>query len=169
MLIPGTLIVPILGAVIEGLVERTEMMGKPSYVRIQRRGLLSVHNLNSVWRIFDLEVSCGLGISVPPKQGPRRVGQLIYVKPECLEEYIKVHNPAWPEVLEQIKESNIIDCKDPHNHHIGHLLYHQTPFMCSISFALDPAFSPLSSMLAVTGMLIWHVWQRTQRCKSGGK
>lgn len=42
---------------------------------------------------------------------PRRVGQLVYLKPEHLEEYKKCHAAVWPEVLEQIKDSNIVDCK----------------------------------------------------------
>lgn len=41
---------------------------------------------------------------------PRRIGQLVYLKPECLEEYKKCHAAVWPEVLEQIKDSNIVDC-----------------------------------------------------------
>jgi L-rhamnose mutarotase len=44
-------------------------------------------------------------------QGPRRIGQWLYLKPECIEEYKKCHAAVWPEVLEQIKDSNIRDCK----------------------------------------------------------
>ncbi|KAH7058622.1 rhamnose mutarotase [Macrophomina phaseolina] len=40
---------------------------------------------------------------------PRRIGQFVYLKPECLEEYKKCHAAVWPEVLEQIKDSNIVD------------------------------------------------------------
>ena len=43
-------------------------------------------------------------------QGPRRIGQWLYLKPECIEEYKKCHAEVWPEVLEQIKDSNIKDC-----------------------------------------------------------
>ncbi|KAF3912474.1 hypothetical protein ABW20_dc0104626 [Dactylellina cionopaga] len=42
-------------------------------------------------------------------QGPRRVGQWVYLKPEYIEEYKKCHAEVWPEVLEQIKDSNIHD------------------------------------------------------------
>ncbi|CBY00566.1 hypothetical protein IAQ61_011487 [Plenodomus lingam] len=42
-------------------------------------------------------------------QGPRRIGQWIYLKPECIDEYKKCHAAVWPEVLEQIKDSNIKD------------------------------------------------------------
>ena len=41
----------------------------------------------------------------------RRVGQVIYLKPECIEEYKKCHAEIWPGVLEQIKKSNVSDCK----------------------------------------------------------
>jgi L-rhamnose mutarotase len=43
-------------------------------------------------------------------QGPRHVGQFLYLRPECIDEYKKCHAAVWPEVLEQIKDSNIIDC-----------------------------------------------------------
>ena len=44
-------------------------------------------------------------------QGPRRIGQWLYLKPSCIEEYKKCHAAVWPAVLEQIKDSNIKDCK----------------------------------------------------------
>ncbi|KAL0263017.1 hypothetical protein SLS55_001992 [Diplodia seriata] len=40
---------------------------------------------------------------------PRRIGQLVYLRPEYLDEYKKCHAAVWPEVLEQIKDSNIVD------------------------------------------------------------
>jgi L-rhamnose mutarotase len=43
-------------------------------------------------------------------QGPRRVGQWLYLRPESIDEYKKCHAAVWPEVLEQIKDSNIRDC-----------------------------------------------------------
>lgn len=43
---------------------------------------------------------------------PKRVAQWLYVRPEKLEEYKKCHAAVWPAVLEQIKDSNIIDCKE---------------------------------------------------------
>lgn len=48
-------------------------------------------------------------------QGPRRVGQWLYLRPECIDEYKKCHAAVWPEVLEQIKDSNVRDCKSPHS------------------------------------------------------
>lgn len=46
-------------------------------------------------------------------QGPRRIGQWLYLRPECIDEYKKCHAAVWPEVLEQIKDSNVRDCTSP--------------------------------------------------------
>ena len=46
-------------------------------------------------------------------QGPRRVGQWLYLRPESIDEYKKCHAAVWPQVLEQIKDSNIRDCTSP--------------------------------------------------------
>lgn len=43
-------------------------------------------------------------------QGPRRIGQWLYLRPECIDAYKKCHAAVWPEVLEQIKDSHIEDC-----------------------------------------------------------
>jgi L-rhamnose mutarotase len=37
----------------------------------------------------------------------KRFGQLINVKPECLDDYIKYHADVWPGVLDKIRECNI--------------------------------------------------------------
>ncbi|KAF1972020.1 L-rhamnose 1-epimeras-like protein [Bimuria novae-zelandiae CBS 107.79] len=42
-------------------------------------------------------------------QGPRRIGQWLYLRPECIKEYKKCHAAVWPEVLEQIRDSNVRD------------------------------------------------------------
>lgn len=42
---------------------------------------------------------------------PRRFAQFIYLRPECIDDYKKCHAAVWPGVLEQIKDSNISDCK----------------------------------------------------------
>ncbi|KAF2637227.1 rhamnose mutarotase [Massarina eburnea CBS 473.64] len=42
-------------------------------------------------------------------QGPRRIGQWLYLKPSEIEAYKKCHAEVWPKVLEQIKDSNIKD------------------------------------------------------------
>lgn len=41
----------------------------------------------------------------------RRVAQIVKLKPEHVEEYKKCHAKVWPEVLKQIKSSNIEDCE----------------------------------------------------------
>ena len=46
-------------------------------------------------------------------QGPRRVGQWLYLRPESIDEYKKCHAAVWPRVLEQIQASNIRDCASP--------------------------------------------------------
>ena len=38
---------------------------------------------------------------------PKRYGKVIYIKPEKLEEYKKLHSAVWPKVLERLEKSNI--------------------------------------------------------------
>jgi L-rhamnose mutarotase len=40
----------------------------------------------------------------------RRIAQFVYLKPEYIDEYKAIHATVWPEVLQAIKESNIVDC-----------------------------------------------------------
>ena len=40
---------------------------------------------------------------------PRRIGQIIHLKRSALAEYKAYHASAWPEVLAQIRDSNIVD------------------------------------------------------------
>lgn len=42
---------------------------------------------------------------------PRRFGQVIRLRKGCVDEYKACHAKAWPEVLRQIKDSKIEDCK----------------------------------------------------------
>ena len=39
------------------------------------------------------------------------MAQIVKLKPEHVEEYKKCHAKVWPEVLKQIKDSNIEDCE----------------------------------------------------------
>ncbi|KFA73780.1 hypothetical protein S40288_03139 [Stachybotrys chartarum IBT 40288] len=39
----------------------------------------------------------------------RRIGQIVRLKPECVEEYKACHAKVWPEVLKQIKDCSIED------------------------------------------------------------
>ena len=41
--------------------------------------------------------------------GPRRIGQIIRLKPKSLEAYKECHAEVWPAVLKQIKDCNISD------------------------------------------------------------
>ena len=45
------------------------------------------------------------------KNPGRRFAQIIKLKPECVQQYKDVHAAVWPEVLKQIKASNIEDCR----------------------------------------------------------
>jgi hypothetical protein len=45
------------------------------------------------------------------KHQGRRVAQIVKLKPEHVEEYKACHARVWPEVLKQIKDCNIEDCK----------------------------------------------------------
>jgi hypothetical protein len=48
------------------------------------------------------------------KYAGKRVAQIVKLKPEFVEEYKKCHAAVWPEVLKQIKNSNIEDCELPY-------------------------------------------------------
>lgn len=41
----------------------------------------------------------------------RRFAQIVRLKPEHIDEYVKAHAAVWPEVLQQIKACNIQDCE----------------------------------------------------------
>ncbi|KAF4629685.1 hypothetical protein G7Y89_g8463 [Cudoniella acicularis] len=43
------------------------------------------------------------------KNQGRRIAQIVKLKPECVEKYKECHAKVWPEVLKQIKNSNIED------------------------------------------------------------
>jgi L-rhamnose mutarotase len=45
------------------------------------------------------------------KNQGRRIAQIVKLKPEFVEKYKECHARVWPEVLKQIKDSNIEDCK----------------------------------------------------------
>lgn len=45
------------------------------------------------------------------KNQGKRVAQIIKLRPECVEVYKECHAKVWPEVLKQIKDSNIEDCE----------------------------------------------------------
>lgn len=45
------------------------------------------------------------------KNPGRRFASIIKVRPECVKEYKAAHADVWPEVLQQIKDCGIEDCK----------------------------------------------------------
>jgi hypothetical protein len=49
--------------------------------------------------------------SAKVKNPGRRYAEIIKLKPEHVEEYKKVHAAVWPEVLKQIKDCKMEDCR----------------------------------------------------------
>lgn len=51
-------------------------------------------------------------LSAPSSSAPteKRVGQIIKLKPEFVEQYKECHAKVWPAVLKQILDCNIKDC-----------------------------------------------------------
>lgn len=45
------------------------------------------------------------------KNQGKRIAQIVKLKPDRVEEYKACHAKVWPEVLKQIKDCNIEDCK----------------------------------------------------------
>lgn len=43
----------------------------------------------------------------------RRIAQIVHLKPSAVAAYKECHANVWPEVLQQIKDCNIKDCKAP--------------------------------------------------------
>lgn len=65
----------------------------------------SFHRLSCIQSIDNI-----FSMSSMSSSKARRIGQFVYLKPECVEDYKKCHAAVWPEVLKQIKDSNISDC-----------------------------------------------------------
>lgn len=42
---------------------------------------------------------------------PRRFAQIVHLKPSAVAEYKECHANVWPEILQKIKECNIVDCE----------------------------------------------------------
>ncbi|MCY4300539.1 MAG: L-rhamnose mutarotase [Aestuariivita sp.] len=62
----------------------------------------------------------------------QRMGMVIGIKPDKIDEYKRLHAAVWPEVLTQIKASNIrnysIFLREPENLLFGYWEYHGTDF-----------------------------------------
>jgi L-rhamnose mutarotase len=81
-------------------------------------------------------------------QGPRRLGQYLYLKPDRIEEYKKCHAAVWPEVLKQIESSNIRDCAlfPISSSHLFHLK--RTFFLCIFSDSIFLSLLPRPTLFA---------------------
>jgi len=73
----------------------------------------------------------------------QRMGMVIGIKPEMVAEYKRLHAAVWPEVLEQIRQSNIrnytIFLREPEILLFGYWEYHGTDFTADMArMAQDP-------------------------------
>ncbi|WP_245223649.1 L-rhamnose mutarotase [Ruegeria sp. HKCCSP346] len=73
----------------------------------------------------------------------QRMGMVIGVKPEMIEEYKRLHAAVWPQVLKQIRNSNIrnytIFLREPENLLFGYWEYHGEDFTADMAkMAKDP-------------------------------
>ncbi|MGR3837973.1 MAG: L-rhamnose mutarotase [Cognatishimia sp.] len=73
----------------------------------------------------------------------QRMGMMIGIKPEKINEYKALHANAWPEVLSQIRDSNIrnytIFLREPENVLFGYWEYHGEDFDADMAeMAKDP-------------------------------
>jgi L-rhamnose mutarotase len=73
----------------------------------------------------------------------KRMGMMIGIKPNMIDEYKRLHAAAWPAVLNQIRNSNIrnytIFLREPENVLFGCWEYHGTDFAADMAaMAQDP-------------------------------
>ncbi|KIC37123.1 hypothetical protein RA27_21550 [Ruegeria sp. ANG-R] len=73
----------------------------------------------------------------------QRMGMIIGIRPEKIQEYKCLHADAWPDVLAQIRRSNIrnysIFLREPENILFGYWEYHGTDFKRDMAeMAKDP-------------------------------
>ena len=91
----------------------------------------------------------------------QRMGMVIGIKPEMIDEYKRLHAAVWPDVLAQIAKSNIrnytIFLREPENLLFGYWEYHGTDINADLAEMAkdartqewwaftDPCQSPLAS------------------------
>ena len=73
----------------------------------------------------------------------QRMGMVVVIKPERLDEYKRLHAAVWPDVLAQIRQSNIrnytIFLREPENLLFGYWEYHGSDFAADMArMAQDP-------------------------------
>ena len=70
-----------------------------------------------------------------------RMGQVISLKPETIEEYKRLHSAVWPSVLKTIADCNIrnysIFLKEPENLLFAYWEYHGTDFAADMAKMAD--------------------------------
>lgn len=54
--------------------------------------------------------------STTPRPAPKRFQQIVKLRPEHYEAYKACHAKVWPEVLEQIRQCHMEDCRCPSTH-----------------------------------------------------
>lgn len=73
----------------------------------------------------------------------QRMGMMIRLKTEVIDEYKRIHAAVWPSVLKQIADSNIrnysIFLREPENLLFGYFEYHGTDYAADMArMAQDP-------------------------------
>lgn len=68
--------------------------------------LLILNSFNYLQVNFGLHFSCQFIMSPV-----RRIAQIVHLKPSAVAAYKECHANVWPEVLQQIKDCNIVDCE----------------------------------------------------------
>lgn len=88
---------------------------------------------------------------------------MVKLRPECYEEYKKCHAAVWPEVLQQIKECNIEDCKSNLLVESRATLINCMRSRCALSFllaAVHPIFTKgFGSTYLLVCAVVGHVAQ----------
>lgn len=51
------------------------------------------------------------GPSTKQKYKGKKIAQIVKLKPDCVKQYKECHAKVWPEVLKQIRDCNIEDCR----------------------------------------------------------
>jgi len=71
----------------------------------------------------------------------QRLGMVIGIRPEKIDEYKRLHAEVWPEVLERLKQTHIknysIFLREPENLLFGYMEYHGNDFNADISELSD--------------------------------
>lgn len=84
----------------------------------------------------------------------RRFGQIIRLKPECYDEYKRLHDNAWPEVLDLIRACNIRN----------YSIFHRGGLMFAyFEYIGDNFEADMAKAMADPDMQAW--WKLTDPCQ----